>query len=56
MYYVYYNSFEILMTVCQFLTVHRFAQPIDFVDGWHHLGIARASSALRSVRAAIPNS
>ena len=27
MYYVYYNSFEILMTVCQFMTVHRFAQP-----------------------------
>ena len=26
---------------------------IDFVDGWLHLSIARASSALRSVRAAI---
>ena len=26
---------------------------IDFVDGWLHLSIARASLALRSVRAAI---
>ena len=35
-----------------------FAQPffIDFVDGWLHLSIARASSALHSVRAAILHS
>ena len=27
MYNVYYNSFEILMTVCQFMKILRFAQP-----------------------------
>ena len=51
---MYYNSLGILMPPRPFVTQPA-AQPIDSVDGWLHLSIARASSALRSVCAAILN-
>ena len=39
-----------------YLCVSVFSFFIDFVDGWLHLSIARASSVLHSVRAAILHS